>query len=90
MRDHAPAKLSIVRRLILDMLKLDTTHSKRRVRLRQKVAGRDDDERMRVLQIQPPMMIGCNRVAIATQRQWVIPFVLQAIIKHPSQFDLGA
>ena len=52
-RDHAPANLSIVRRLILNMLKLDTTHPKRSVRLRRKVAGWDDDERMLVLQIQP-------------------------------------
>jgi predicted transposase YbfD/YdcC len=52
-RDHAPANLSIVRRLILNMLKLDTTHPKRSVRLRRKCAGWDDDERMRVLQIQP-------------------------------------
>ncbi len=51
-RDHAPANLSIVRRLILNMLKLDTTHPKRSVRLRRKCAGWDDDERMRVLQIQ--------------------------------------
>ena len=51
-RDHAPANLSIVRRIILNMLKLDTTHPKRSVRLRRKCAGWDDDERMRVLQIQ--------------------------------------
>ncbi|KAA3651108.1 MAG: ISAs1 family transposase [Rhodocyclaceae bacterium] len=52
-RDHAPANMSIVRRIILNILKLDTTHSKRSVRLHRKCAGWDDDERMRVLQIQP-------------------------------------
>ena len=48
-RDNAPENLSIIRRLILNMLKLDTAHPKKSVRLRRKRAGWDDDERMRVL-----------------------------------------
>ncbi len=52
-RDHAPQNLSIIRRLILNLLKLDTTHPKRSVRLRRKCAGWDDDERMRVPGISP-------------------------------------
>lgn len=51
-RDHTPANLSIVRCIILNMLKFDTTHPKRSVRLRRKCAGWYDDEYMRVLQIQ--------------------------------------
>ena len=49
--DHAPQNLSIVRRLILNLLKEDTAHPKHSVRLRRKMAGWDDDERMRVLGI---------------------------------------
>jgi predicted transposase YbfD/YdcC len=51
-RDNAPENLAIVRRLILNMLKLDTAHPKKSVRLRRKIAGWDDDERMRVLGLQ--------------------------------------
>ncbi len=52
-RDNAPENLSIIRRLILNMLKLDTAHPKKSVRLRRKRAGWDDDERMRVLGLKP-------------------------------------
>lgn len=51
-RDNAPQNLSILRRLILNLLKQDTAHPKRSLRLRRKAAGWDDDERMRVLGIQ--------------------------------------
>jgi len=44
-RDNAPENLAI----ILNMLKLDTTHPKKSMRVRRKLAGWDDDERMRVL-----------------------------------------
>lgn len=52
-RDHAPHNLSIVRRLILNILKLDTAHPKRSVRLRRKIAAWDDDERARLLGMLP-------------------------------------
>lgn len=52
-KDHAPQNLSVIRRLILNLLKQDTAHPKQSVRLRRKMAGWDDDERMRVLGIQP-------------------------------------
>ena len=52
-RDNAPENLSIIRRLILNMLKLDTAHPKKSVRLRRKRAGWDDEERMRVLGMKP-------------------------------------
>jgi len=48
-RDHAPENLAIIRRLILNMLKIDTAHPKKSLRLRRKLAGWDDNERMRVL-----------------------------------------
>ena len=48
-RDNAPENLSIIHRIILNQLKLDTAHPKRSLRLRRKVAGWDDDERARVL-----------------------------------------
>ena len=51
-RDYAPQNLSILRRLILNMLKLDTmAPPKRSLRRRRKFAGWDDDERTRVLGI---------------------------------------
>lgn len=48
-RDHAPENLSIIRRLILNHLKQDTTHPKHSLRLRRKMAAWDDDERARLL-----------------------------------------
>ena len=48
-RDNAPENLSIIRRLILNHLKMDTAHPKRSLRLRRKAAGWDDNERARVL-----------------------------------------
>jgi len=48
-RNNASENLSIIRRFILNMLKLDTAHPKKSVRLRRKRAAWDDDERMRVL-----------------------------------------
>jgi predicted transposase YbfD/YdcC len=50
-RDNAPGNL--IRRFILNALKLDTAHPEKSVRLRRKKAGRDDDERMRVLGMKP-------------------------------------
>ena len=51
-RDYAPQNLSILRRLILNMLKQNTTASpKRSLRRQRKLAGWDDGERMRVLGI---------------------------------------
>ncbi|GHT90354.1 hypothetical protein FACS1894101_2770 [Betaproteobacteria bacterium] len=55
-RDHAPQNLSILRRMILNMLKIDAKANplpKRSIRLRRKIAGFNDDERMRVLGIKP-------------------------------------
>lgn len=52
-RDNAPENLSIIRRLILNALKLDKTHPKKSVRSRRKRAAWDDDERMRVLGMAP-------------------------------------
>jgi predicted transposase YbfD/YdcC len=52
-RDNAPENLSIIRRFILNALKLDTAHPKKSVRLRRKRAAWDDDERMRVLGMKP-------------------------------------
>ncbi len=48
-RDNAPENLSIIRRLILNRLKLDTAHPKKSVRPRRKRTAWDDDERMQVL-----------------------------------------
>lgn len=44
-RDTAPQNLSILRRLILNLLNQDIAHPKRRLRLRRKVKGWDDYER---------------------------------------------
>lgn len=52
-RDNAPENLSIIRRLILNALRLDTAHPKKSIRLRRKRAAWDDDERMRVLRMKP-------------------------------------
>jgi predicted transposase YbfD/YdcC len=52
-RDNAPENLSIIRKFILNSLKLDTARPKESVRLRRKRAGWDDDERMRVLGMKP-------------------------------------
>lgn len=50
-RDHAPENLSIVRRIVLNLLKLDPTHPKLSVRRRAGLAAWDDDERERVFGI---------------------------------------
>ncbi len=47
-RDHAPENLAIVRRIVLNLLKLDTAHPKLSVRRRCGLAAWDDDERARV------------------------------------------
>lgn len=47
-RDHAPENLSIVRRIILNLLKLDSSHPKLSLRRRRNLAAWDDDERARV------------------------------------------
>ena len=51
-RDNAAQNLSILRRLILNLLKQDTAHPKRSLRLRRKAAAWDDDERVRAPGIQ--------------------------------------
>lgn len=50
-RDHAPTDLSLIRRMILNLLKLDTAYPQCSLRLRRKMAGWDADERMRLLGI---------------------------------------
>jgi hypothetical protein len=50
-RDNAPGNL--IRRFILNALKLDTAHPEKSARLRRKKAGRDDDERMRIPGMKP-------------------------------------
>jgi predicted transposase YbfD/YdcC len=52
-QDHAPQNLSIVRRFILNLLKLDNTHAKISIRRRRNLAAWDDDERARVLGMLP-------------------------------------
>jgi hypothetical protein len=55
-RDHAPQNLSILRCMMLNLLKLDAQANplpKRSVRLRRKIAGFNDEERMRLLGITP-------------------------------------
>lgn len=52
-RDHAPQNLSLIRKFILNLLKLDTTHTKISVRRRRNLAAWDDDERARVLGMVP-------------------------------------
>jgi hypothetical protein len=47
--ENAPENLSIIRRFILNALKLDTARPKKSIRLRRKRAAWDDEERMRVL-----------------------------------------
>lgn len=51
-RDNAAQNLSILRRLILNLLNQDTAHPKRSLRLRRKAAAWDDDERVRAPGIQ--------------------------------------
>lgn len=50
-RDHAPQNLSLVRRIVLNLLKLDTTHPKLNVSRRRALAAWDDAERERVFGI---------------------------------------
>ena len=52
-KDHAPQNLAIMRRLLLNVLRQDTAHPKKSLRLRRKMAGWDDDERMRLLGLAP-------------------------------------
>ena len=52
-KDHAPRNLSLLRKIILNLLRYDTAHPKASLKRRRKMAGWDDDERMRLLGIKP-------------------------------------
>ena len=52
-KDHAPRNLSLLRKIILNLLRHDTAHPKASLKRRRKMAGWNDDERMRVLGIKP-------------------------------------
>ncbi len=52
-KDHGPRNVALIRKIILNMLRNDTRWPKVSMRGRRKMAGWDDDERMRVLGIRP-------------------------------------
>jgi predicted transposase YbfD/YdcC len=52
-KDHAPRNLAAIRKTILNVLRQDSAHPKAGLKRRRKMAGWDDDERMRVLGIVP-------------------------------------
>lgn len=52
-KDHGPQNLAVLRKIILNLLRQDTAHPKASLTKRRKLAGWDDDERMRVLGIRP-------------------------------------
>lgn len=52
-KDHGPQNLAVIRKIILNLLRRDTAHPKASFKKRRKMAGWDDDERMRVLGIEP-------------------------------------
>ena len=52
-KDNGPRNLALVRKIILNLLRQDTAHPKASFTKRRKMAGWDDDERMRVLGIKP-------------------------------------
>ena len=52
-KDHGPRNVALIRKIILNMLRHDNRWPKVSMRGRRKMAGWDDDERMRVLGIEP-------------------------------------
>jgi predicted transposase YbfD/YdcC len=52
-KDQGPRNLAVIRKVILNLLRQDTAHPKASLTKRRKMAGWDDDERMRVLGIKP-------------------------------------
>ena len=52
-KDNGPRNIALIRKIILNMLRQDTRWPKASLRGRRKMAGWDDDERMRVLGIRP-------------------------------------
>lgn len=52
-KDNGPRNIALIRKIILNMLRQDTKWPKVSLRGRRKMAGWDDDERMRVLGIKP-------------------------------------
>lgn len=52
-KDHGPRNIALLRKIILNVLRQDTTHPKVSLKGRRKMAGWDDDERMRLLGITP-------------------------------------
>lgn len=52
-KDNGPRNIALIRKIILNMLRQDTRWPKASLRGRRKMAGWDDDERMRVLGIKP-------------------------------------
>ena len=52
-KDNGPRNIALIRKIILNMLRQDTKWPKVSLRGRRKMAGWDDDERMRVLGINP-------------------------------------
>ena len=52
-KDKGPRKIALIRKIVSNMLRQDTTWPKVRLRGRRKMTGRDDDERMRVLGFNP-------------------------------------
>ena len=53
-KDHAPQNFSLLKKIVLSMLRLDTTgKAKTRLRQKRKLAAWDDDIRANILGIQP-------------------------------------
>jgi predicted transposase YbfD/YdcC len=52
-KDHGPRNIGLIRKIILNVLRQDTAHPKVSLKGRRKMAGWDDDERMRLLGITP-------------------------------------
>lgn len=52
-KDNGPRNIALIRKIVLNMLRQDTKWTKASLRARRKMAGWDDDERMRVLGIKP-------------------------------------
>lgn len=52
-KDNGPRNIALIRKIILNMLRGDTKWPKTSLKGRRKMAGWDDDERMRVLGIKP-------------------------------------
>ena len=52
-KDNGPRNIALIRKIILNMLRQDTKWPKTSLKGRRKMVGWDDDERMRVLGIQP-------------------------------------